>query len=185
MGHGTWDMGRFSRSCVFFLIKLTIFQTVRTVRSFVRSKTLALQTMALCAINYGSFLLKVHQTLIAGTSNAGRKGQIYIQNGRKVKFWFNPAPLARSHPWPLHKGGGLRRKRMNHPLSCLFSVKSVIRVRFSPERNFYNYHNYSRNNNLTIIISFVLSFPDILLWELNELFYNNSQRGNKMFLCWE
>ena len=28
----------------------------------------ALQTMALCAINYGSFLLKVPQTLIAGTS---------------------------------------------------------------------------------------------------------------------
>ena len=50
------------------LMRLSVFRDVRTVRSFVRSKTLALQTMALCAINYGSFLLKVPQTLIAGTS---------------------------------------------------------------------------------------------------------------------
>ena len=42
--------------CNLSLIRLIVFQTVRTVRSFVRSKTLALQTMALCAINYGSFL---------------------------------------------------------------------------------------------------------------------------------
>ena len=51
-----------------FLISVDSFRGVQTVRSFVRSKTLALQTMALCAINYGSFLLKVPQTLIAGTS---------------------------------------------------------------------------------------------------------------------
>ena len=50
------------------MISVDSFRGVRTVRSFVRSKTLALQTMALCAINYGSFLLKVPQTLIAGTS---------------------------------------------------------------------------------------------------------------------
>ncbi len=42
--------------CNLSLIRLIVFQTVRTVRSFVRSKTLALQTMAVCAINYGSFL---------------------------------------------------------------------------------------------------------------------------------
>ncbi len=53
------------------LMRLSVFRDVRTVRSFVRSKTLALQTMALCAINYGSFLLKVPQTLIAGTSFSG------------------------------------------------------------------------------------------------------------------
>ena len=34
----------------------------------VNKAALVLQTMALCAINYGSFLLKVPQTLIAGTS---------------------------------------------------------------------------------------------------------------------
>ena len=51
-----------------FLISVDSFRGVQTVRSFVRSKTLALQIMALCAINYGSFLLKVPQTLIAGTS---------------------------------------------------------------------------------------------------------------------
>ncbi len=53
------------------LMRLSVFRDVRTVRSFVRSKTLALQTMALCAINYGSFLLKVPQTLITGTSFSG------------------------------------------------------------------------------------------------------------------
>ena len=52
----------FSRSKVFELF----------VRLFVRSyKPHALQTMALFGANYGSFLLKVPQTLIAGTSNAG------------------------------------------------------------------------------------------------------------------
>ena len=56
---------------VSFLIRLTVYRDVRTVRSFVRSKTLALQTMAVCDINYGSFLLKVPQTLIAGTSFSG------------------------------------------------------------------------------------------------------------------
>jgi len=35
---------------------LIVFQTVRTVRSFVRSKPRALQTMALSGENYGSFL---------------------------------------------------------------------------------------------------------------------------------
>ena len=53
------------------LMRLSVFRDVRTVRSFVRSKTLTLETMALCAINYGSFLLKVRQTLIAGTSFSG------------------------------------------------------------------------------------------------------------------
>ena len=52
-----------------FLISVDSFRGVRTVRLFVRFyKPLALQTMALCAINYGSFQLKVPQTLIAGTS---------------------------------------------------------------------------------------------------------------------
>lgn len=59
---------KYNSQNVSFLVRLIVFQTVRTVRSFVRSKALALQTMALCAINYGSFLLKVPQTLIAGTS---------------------------------------------------------------------------------------------------------------------
>ena len=54
-----------------FLIMLTVFRGVRTVRSFVRSKTLALQTMALSGENYGSFCEKVPQTLIAGTSFSG------------------------------------------------------------------------------------------------------------------
>ncbi len=54
------------------LMRLSVFRDVRTVRSFVCSfQTRALQTMALCAINYGSFCGKVPQTLIAGTSFSG------------------------------------------------------------------------------------------------------------------
>ena len=52
-----------------FLIMLTVFRGVRTVRSFVRSKTLALQTMAVCAINYGSILWeRERQTLVVSTA---------------------------------------------------------------------------------------------------------------------
>ena len=54
---------------VSFLIRLIVFVTFELfVRLFVRSKPHTLQTMALFGANYGSFLLKVPQTLIAGTS---------------------------------------------------------------------------------------------------------------------
>ncbi len=93
---GQWDMGHFSRSSslsfpetvdivlilvdskchkvqlsqkVSFLIRLIVFVTFELfVRLFVRSKPHTLQTMALFGANYGSFLLKVPQTLIEGTS---------------------------------------------------------------------------------------------------------------------